>query len=59
MHFFDAGVNDPVHEAPNLTLDKVHEICTRLQRYPESLITVTAAIELSEGMNVSQIRTWS
>ena len=59
VHFFDAGVNDPVHEAPNLTLDKVHEICTRLQRYPESLITVTAAIELSEGMNVSQIRTWS
>ena len=49
VHFFDAGVNDPANEAPHLTYDKVHEICTRLQRYPESLITVTAATELSEG----------
>ena len=32
-HFHDAGVDDPVRQPPHLTLDRVHEICTRLERY--------------------------
>ena len=52
-HFHDAGVDDPVRQPPHLTLDRVHEICTRLERYPVSLITITASAELSEAMHVS------
>ena len=51
-HFTEAGVDDPVIDEPHLTLDKVHEVCTRLEHYPVSLITITAATELSEAMHV-------